>query len=403
MRVSSISLPSILVTALLGSALSSVLSSSAFALELGGQVNLEHRQFVEKGAQGQQRQQSSIVVKPELYWSLMDGEASFTLTPFYRWDSLDKERSHGDIREALFLTYWDDYELRAGVGKVFWGVTESAHLVDIVNQTDAIESVDGEQKLGQPMLHFTAVKDWGTLDTLLLPYFRERTFAGEDGRLRPTLPVSADAIYESAKDQQHIDYALRYSVMLDDWDVGISYFQGTNRDPYFRVVGENNQLAIAPYYAQAKQVGVDLQGIVGDWLWKFEGIHRDSLDHHTGLVGGYEYTAVGVFDSIWDIGLIMEYLYDSRGANAQSVGQNDLFLGSRFVLNDEAGTEVLVGVTQDLDHSDVLSAKLEASSRLSNHLKWRLDAWLFENQTPNDLLYFARDDDFVEISLEYYY
>ncbi|MFA0411583.1 hypothetical protein AB4505_25845, partial [Vibrio splendidus] len=59
--------------------------------------------------------------------------------------------------------------------------------------------------------------------------------------------------------------------------------------------------------------------------------------------------------------------------------------------------------TQDLDNSDVYSAKLEASSRINNNLKWRLNAWLFENETPEDLLFFARKDDFVELALEYYF
>lgn len=379
------------------------LVSTANAVEFAGQINLEHRQFISDGLQGQSNEQTSLVAQPELYWELFGGEASFTFTPFYRYDSLDNERSHGDIREALYLTYWDDYELRVGISKVFWGVTESAHLVDVVNQTDQIESVDGEDKLGQPMVHFSAIKEWGTVDVLLLPYFRERTFAGEDGRLRPLIPVSGPAIYESTREQQHIDYALRYSVMLDDWDLGLSYFQGTNRDPFYQVVEQGTGQVLAPYYAQSKQVGLDIQGIIGDWLWKFEGVYRDSFDHHTGLVGGFEYTWVGVFGSIWDIGLISEYLYDSRGNNAQTIAQNDLFAGSRFVLNDEAGTEFLFGVTQDLDHSDVFNAKLEATSRLNNHLKWRLDAWLFENNTPTDLLYFGRKDDFVELSLEYYF
>ncbi|EGU46144.1 hypothetical protein VII00023_15391, partial [Vibrio ichthyoenteri ATCC 700023] len=244
-----------------------------------------------------------------------------------------------------------------------------------------------------------AIKEWGTLDTLLLPYFRERTFAGEEGRLRPIIPVSQEAIYQSSQEQQHIDFALRYSTMFDDWDLGLSYFQGTNRDPYYRIVGND----LVPYYALSKQVGVDIQGIVGDWLWKLETIYRDSEDHHIGVVGGFEYTWVGVLASIWDFGVIAEYLYDSRGETAQTNGQNDLFFGGRFVLNDQAGTEVLIGVTQDLDQQDIYNAKLEASSRLTNHLKWRVDAWLFENETPSDLLYFAREDDFIEVSLEYYF
>ncbi|NVJ56382.1 MAG: hypothetical protein HWE19_08525 [Vibrionaceae bacterium] len=385
-------------TRLAGSAVLTLVALQCHGVELSGQFNVEHRQFFSDGLQGQDKGQSSLVLQPELFWEVGE-QSQFTFTPFYRLDSLDDERSHGDIREALYLTYWDDYELRAGIGKVFWGVTESAHLVDVVNQTDAIEAVDGEDKLGQPMLHLTSIKEWGTLDAMVLPYFRERTFAGSDGRLRPTMAVSEDALYESSREQNHLDFAARYSKMLGDWDVGVSYFQGTGRDPYYRF----NSGELKPYYAQAKQLGLDVQGIVGDWLWKLESIYRDSLHHHTGVVTGFEYTIVGALGSVWDVGLIAEYLYDSRGNNAQTIGQNDLFLGTRLALNDADSTEILFGVTQDLDHSDVYNAKLEASSRLTNHLSWRIDGWLFENDTPDDLLYFGRKDDFIEVSLEYYF
>ncbi|WP_295893984.1 hypothetical protein [uncultured Vibrio sp.] len=389
-----------------GSVLALQCHAEGFAsqVEVAGQINLEHRQFLSEGVQGQDKGQTSLVAAPEFYWESQQGVSSFTFTPFYRLDSMDDERTHGDIREALYLTYWDDYEFRAGVGKVFWGVTESSHLVDVVNQTDSIEALDGEDKLGQPMLHFTSIKDWGTVDSMILPYFRERTFPGIDGRLRTTIPVSSDALYESSREEKHVDLAVRYSQMLGDWDVGLSYFYGTNRDPYYRVdTNQGTQPVLQAYYAQMNQVGLDLQGIVGDWLLKLESIYRDSFDNHTGVVTGFEYTIVGPFDSYWDVGLIAEYLYDSRGNNAQTPNQNDVFAGVRFALNDEDGTEILTGVTQDLDNSDVYSAKVEASSRITNQIKWQIDAYLFENETPSDLLYFARKDDFVEVSLQYYF
>lgn len=380
------------------SSLLTIIALQCHAAEVSGQVNLEQRQFLSHGAQGQDKGQTSVVIEPELYWTLGD-RSDFTLTPFYRLDSMDEERTHADIREALYLTYWDDYDLRVGIGKIFWGVTESQHLVDVVNQTDAIESVDGEDKLGQPMLHLTSLTEYGTLDALVLPLFRERTFAGVDGRLRPTIPVSRSALYQSSRQDKHVDFAVRYSKMIDDWDLGLSYFQGTNRDPYYRLVGGE----LKPYYALAKQIGLDVQGIIGDWLWKLESIYRDSEDHHAGLVSGFEYTLVGVMGSVWDLGLIGEYLYDSRGNNAQTIGQNDVFTGVRLAFNDADSSEVLLGITQDLDNRDVYNAKIEASSRLSNHLSWNVNAWLFENKSPNDLLYFARKDDFIELSLEYYF
>ncbi len=91
--------------------------------------------------------------------------------------------------------------------------------MDVINQIDSVESVDGEDKLGQPMVHLTAVKDWGVTELFVLPYFRERTFPGADGRLRTAVPVDTDhAQYESADKERHVDYAMRYSKTLGDWE-----------------------------------------------------------------------------------------------------------------------------------------------------------------------------------------
>ena len=79
--------------------------------------------------------------------------------------------------------------MRVGIRKEFWGVTEFQHLVDVINQTDGVEDFDGEDKLGQQMVNLSLVNDWGIVDLFLLPGFRERTYAGEEGRLRGPLVV----------------------------------------------------------------------------------------------------------------------------------------------------------------------------------------------------------------------
>ena len=96
------------------------------------------------------------------------------------------------LREA-YWAYEDwsykgtEIELLVGINKVFWGVTESVHLVDIVNQTDLVEDLDQEDKLGQPMVNLALQHDWGLLNIYLLPYFRERTFPGIDWSLSHTI------------------------------------------------------------------------------------------------------------------------------------------------------------------------------------------------------------------------
>ena len=110
------------------------------------------------------------------------------LSPFFRYDNADSRRTHADLREAYFLLFGEigngEWELRVGIDQVFWGVTESQHLVDIVNQIDLVEHPNGETKLGQPMVNITYSSDWGIVEFFVLPYHRARTFPGSSGRLR---------------------------------------------------------------------------------------------------------------------------------------------------------------------------------------------------------------------------
>ena len=121
-----------------------------------------------------------------------EGDQRASIIPYLRWDRTDDERSLADLQEAYWAFEGDDYEVLVGANTVFWGVTESVHLVDIINQTDAVADIDGEDKLGQPMVNVEMQRDWGLLSLYVMPYFRERTFAGVDGRFRPPLPVDAD-------------------------------------------------------------------------------------------------------------------------------------------------------------------------------------------------------------------
>ena len=98
----------------------------------------------------------------------------------------DGERTHFDVRELYWETFGETWDLRIGIARVFWGVVETQHLVDIINQTDTVENSDGEDKLGQPMINLSLVRDWGTVDLFVLPGFRERTFRGVSGVCVPS-------------------------------------------------------------------------------------------------------------------------------------------------------------------------------------------------------------------------
>ena len=377
-------------------------------VEYSGVFTVEQRFFLQDAAFPEQaRAQTSLTVTPEVFFDWNDGYDRITFKPFMRVDQYDDERTHADIRELMWLHAADSYEFKAGIGKVFWGQTESLHLVDVINQTDAVERVDGEEKLGQPMVSASYLMESGAISVFVMPYFRERTFAGEEGRLRPLVPINNDnAVYESDDEQQNIDYAIRWQQTLGDWEVGLSYFDGTNREPLLLVDGaiETNDLLLRPYYQQMQQVGADLLWVNGAMLYKLEAIHRKTgLQSFYAAVGGFEYTTVGIFDSVYDIGWLMEYQYDERDNSFFAPAQNDLMVGLRWVWNDLDGTQVLFGYVQDLEDTNTYSGFVEASSRMTDNWKFTINGYFFSADSPTDPYYFVRRDDHLEINVEFFF
>ena len=206
--------------------------------QLDANLGVEVVIFNQDGISSAQEYQStlSIFFQSDFVWSWNQNSDRLSFVPYLRIDQQDHARSHSDIREFLWTHLHRDWHLKVGLGKVFWGVTEFNHLVDVINQTDLVESIDGEEKLGQPMINLSMMKDWGLLDLYVLPGFRERTFPGKEGRIRAQVTVDPDRVYyESIDGDQHIDFAIRWSETFRYFDLGAYVFDGTNREPLFDI------------------------------------------------------------------------------------------------------------------------------------------------------------------------
>ena len=107
---------------------------------------------------------------------------------------------------------------------------EATHLVDIINQTDHVVNLDVEDKLGQPMLNLSLIRDGGVVDLLVLPGFRERTFPTMASRPRFAIPVDNDVVYESGAGDLHTDLATRWSHSIGTFDIGLAHYR-----PAFRM------------------------------------------------------------------------------------------------------------------------------------------------------------------------
>lgn len=374
---------------------------AAADINFSGSVAAEARIFTQDPRYTEQSESDdySLFLQPELRYEAAAGR--ITMVPFYRHDSIDDERSHFDIRELNWRHSADRWDLLIGVDRVFWGVTESRHLVDIINQVDLIENIDQEDKLGQPMIRFNWLADWGNLSAFVLPGFRERTFPGPDGRLRSALPVSSDAaVYESSQGDSHIDLALRYSQVIGDWDVGAYYFTGTGREP--RLIPDASGQFLIPHYDLIQQLAIDAQLTAESWLWKFEGINRRGQGKNfLAAVAGLEYTWYQIAGSNADLGILAELLYDGRDDSAPpTLLDRDIFLGLRLGMNDIDDSQYLVGLIYD-EEKDQNLFTLEGKRRLNQHLSIELEAWQFNDSDSASLDF--NQDDYVQLQLVWHF
>ncbi len=185
----------------------------------------------------------------------------------------------------------------------------------------------------------------------------------------------------------------------------MSHFQGTSRDPLY--ILERNILgnpALMPYYEQLSQTGLDLQYTVEAWLWKFEGISRRGSfsGRRTEMVGGFEYSMVGIMESDANLGIIAEYLFDDRGDDATQPFDNDLMLGLRLTMNDAQSTDGVVGMIIDLEDGNT-AWTMEASRRLGESWKLSLEGRAYLHPPAQDPIYVFRRDHQVTLEIARYF
>ncbi|MCY3769663.1 MAG: hypothetical protein OXG56_09900 [Gammaproteobacteria bacterium] len=392
-------------------------------VEFSGRLSMDTWLYSENGAYPSQRSYAGgLTLEGTAYMEDEEGR-SFTLTPFLRYGAGDPERTHADLREAYLLLYGDagenEWELRLGVDRVFWGVVESYPLVDIVNQTDLVDHPSERTKMGQPMAHVTWSGDWGALELFGLTGHRPRTYPGRHGRLRPELIVDQDLVsYESAAKEWHLDFAGRYSGTFGPLDIGLSLFDGTSREPVLMPtpVGSSIVLAprvLAPHYEQIRQYGLDALLTAGSWLLKLEAVHRTGarnrrFDQHlnyeeedyTAFVAGGEYTWYSLWGSNADLGLFVEWAHDGRGRWATNAFENDLFLAAHLGLNDEQSTEFIVSVVDSLDNSSRVFGA-EFKRRLTDHWYLHMETSAYLEIDRTDAIDPVRRDSWTRVKLDY--
>jgi len=334
----------------------------------------------------------------------LEGGQALSTHLFVRAAQHDSARTHWDVRQLVWTFTQESLQLRAGIDQVFWGVTEFAHLVDVVNQADVLEDPFGEIKLGQPMLSAALRQRWGTLMLLGMPLFRDRSFPDPGDPLRPAPPADLWAAhFESERGRDHFDWALRYALSTGPLDLGVSYFSGTARDPLFIALPAAANLEWHAFYPQISQFGLDLQLSFGEWLFKFEGVRRTSPQRQHAWSVGLERMLASVRGSAADLTVVAEYVRDQRTpAAVPGFLQDDWSIGLRLAMNDSRTTEARLGVIVDHGHGSRAWA-FELSARVHQHWRVATQARIFTQVAAADPLRAIRDDGYLDVSVTRYF
>ena len=376
----------------------SILFSQLILGEIIGELSFDNRYFFNAGLQEQKKNHTSFPFSPEIFQD--NSNRIFHFKVKLRKDSEDSGRNLNDIQELYLINILEDKEIKYGVSKEFWGVTETSHRVDIINQTDFTEGFDGEEKLGQPMIKISLERQWGLLDIYTLLGFRERNFSGKKGRLRLPLPINEKgSLYSSSSKNKRADFAVRWSNYYDDFDIAISHFSGTSREPRF-LPSANKINELVPVYEVIDQTGLEIQYLLDSLAIKGEVISRSGQgERFTAATYGLEYTQVGVLQSRIDLGWVVEFNHDDRLESSPFV------LGTRFSFNDIYDSQILSGFILN-DKSKELGFLLEASRRIGECCLLSLEGIYFDDTEEDNgqkkLFQAFKEDDFLRAEFIYY-
>ncbi|MEO0370187.1 MAG: hypothetical protein AAF231_01905 [Pseudomonadota bacterium] len=425
-------------------------------LEVSGQVDFGARNYFESGLYAGQSSARSFGV---LGFSL-DGGTSLSNggDVAFSFSGLMEEgndRAYYNIERLYYRHAFTGWDILVGFNTENWGVVQSQSVLNVMNPRANADPVAGDTLLGTPMVNVNVYSGAGTFSLYALTGFVEPFYGGQRSRFRaPIIPDYESTVFEEGSGR-HLDYALRYSnsfsVGESDIDVGLSYFNGTDRsatcsttgtgatsctdailtalgnppgspaagsstDAFFAFLGANaNSATVAAasavpvpglraFYQEIEQVGLSTAFTRNDLQLRFEGMYRDtsSGSYFAGVVGG-DYTFNDAFGGPGSLTMAVEYLYDDRSA-AQGIPlfEDDVFLGLQYRFNNQLDTAIDFSVFHDLS-TEAKLYRLGVSSRINDRIGVALNASAVDTSGFDDPLAFVGSDDFVELIFSAYF
>lgn len=319
--------------------------------------------YQESNATGYSSIYPSIVAKFE--WSSDNYSSTvFDLDVVAKYNKWLPDQFGWDVRELSVSHDDGHFFLRAGLSRVFWGVAESRHLVDVINQPDFRFNPYGDERLSIPLAILGYRGTGIQISGYLLPCSRNGTLSDYTRFKDDTVRDKSFISFQCST----LSHALRIGGAWGWLDWNLSYFNGPSRERHAGLSqpGEHST------YPDVRRYSSELQATYKEWLFKNEylvQIASGLVD--TASITGLEYIFTGVFSSSHDVSLLFEYLTDSRCLPGDFTCAS--MFGVRWVMNNESGTSSLLSVTKD-KYTNKFGWSFKYSQRVSENLSSEINA-----------------------------
>jgi hypothetical protein len=402
-----------LLAVLAGSFAIASLCSAENNASIKGYIGMDKHYYPREGVGKQNSGNLSLIAELEWYKPLTDN-FSFRAKPFFRYDAEDSDRNSSQLKE-LELQYSNErHFVDVGQTILSWSTTESVNVLpvivaDIINRRDYVADADGQQKLGRPLIGYKFLEDDYSLQLIYFPYFIEDEFDNIHSRESFTqgiFDITESSLFATKDKEREPSAALRFEFAFANTNVAGFHYHGYSATEQFSPVGVDR---LTPVYNLENISGLTSETVTDDWLLKSEiAYHRVANQVLSGTIDkqylkailGAEYTLV-MYNSDADVALFSEYIFDERGeSDNASPFENELFIGTRWSVNDQQSTVITGGVVQDLDdHSAV--AHLNFNRRILSDFSLDLTIRYYAPDKSTNL-YPLRKDSLVKLIFKYH-
>jgi hypothetical protein len=336
------------------------------------------------------------------------------LRVFGRAAMIDEERSVLMVEDAWAGWRNNRFEIKAGVQTLNWSAAEAFHPTDMINARNLDSNVENAEKIGEPMVTMRLRFLNGGLTGYYMPLRMAPRFPSASSRLTPYSGVHlAKAQWSDSNGLVDADdfsnqYAFRLDQTIGQGDLALHYVAHNDR-LLPAIALDATTLSPTPVFPFVQRFGGSLVQALGDWLIKVEVDHilveamnvGDSLNLVQGPPGDHTVVAAGLeygwsYDSGAEGSLIVESQVlilpggSEQERNQMGPFQRDALLGYRHSLNDEMGTEIMLGMILDVERPGEYLGSFSYRTRLSD--VWQVHAQLRTIRATDELSFLYGQD-----------